>query len=222
MTQMPDSIEFYFDPISPYAWLASRRVAYLADAANKRIVVRPVLFAGLLNAHGQKGPAEIPAKRKYVFRDVMRRAKMQGIEFTGPPHHPFNPLLALRLITAIQDEHQKLALAIALANAAWGDGLDISNIENVISIAEGSNLSAAWAKQAVQDPKVKQGLKTATQNAVDLGIFGVPTLRYGDELFWGNESFDTLLWHLQGNRLDDDFYKEVLARTASAQRKAGQ
>ena len=93
-------VDCYFDPVSPYAWLASATLARIDDAG-VAVVLVPVLFAGLLNAHGNIGPAEMPAKRRYLFRDVMREAARRGLPFAGPPGHPFNPLLALRMCTAL-------------------------------------------------------------------------------------------------------------------------
>ena len=88
-------VYFYFDPISPYAWLAWHRCQPLIG--ENRLIPRPVLFAGLLGAHGTKGPAEIPAKRHYTFLDVQRWACVYGLTLRGPPAHPFNPLAPLRL-----------------------------------------------------------------------------------------------------------------------------
>ena len=86
-------VTFYFDPISPYSWLASKALGRIAEVAGE-IAFQPVLFAGLLNAHGQRGPAEIAAERRYMFRDVLREATRAGLPFAGPPGHPFNSLQA--------------------------------------------------------------------------------------------------------------------------------
>ena len=77
-------VTFFFDPVSPYAWLASKELRRI-EAAGLTVNAQPVLFAGLLNAHGSKGPAEIPAKRLYTFRDVVRIAAQRGLTFRGPP-----------------------------------------------------------------------------------------------------------------------------------------
>jgi len=91
--------DWYFDFISPYAYLQAARLDELAKHANIR--ARPVLFAGLLNHHGQLGPAEIAPKRKFVFRQSLWTAKHQGIPMKLPPAHPFKPLPPLRLAIAM-------------------------------------------------------------------------------------------------------------------------
>jgi hypothetical protein len=112
------SVVFYFDPISPYAWLAAQDLPQI-ELQGLTIECRPVLFAGLLDAHGQKGPAEIAAKRVALFRDVMRLAAQRAIGFSGPPSHPFNPLYALRMCTAVHEREARRRLAVALMNGAW-------------------------------------------------------------------------------------------------------
>ena len=109
-------VTFYFDPISPYAWLAANALARI-EAAGAQLVFQPVLFAALLNAHGNIGPAEVWAKRAYIFRDVMREAAGAGLVFKGPPGHPFNPLQALRMCLALTrpDERRRFAMAVMKA-----------------------------------------------------------------------------------------------------------
>ncbi|MEZ4750282.1 MAG: DsbA family protein [Bdellovibrionota bacterium] len=81
------SVVFYFDPISPYSWLASNQIPEIEARLPIQFDYVPVLFAGLLNAHGQKGPAEIAAKRRYTMTDAMRWASKLGLSFEGPPAH---------------------------------------------------------------------------------------------------------------------------------------
>ena len=92
------SVDWYFDFISPFAYLQSEQLTLLGPAV--RVRYRPVLFAGLLNAHGHKGPAEIPRKRVFSYRFLVWQARRMGIAFKMPPEHPFNPLPLLRLAIA--------------------------------------------------------------------------------------------------------------------------
>jgi 2-hydroxychromene-2-carboxylate isomerase len=94
-------VRFYFDPISPFVWLATKQIDRI-ESTGVQVEMEPVLFAAMLNANGQKGPAEIPSKRELTFRDVMRLADAQGLEFVGPPGHPFNPLPGLRMATVVR------------------------------------------------------------------------------------------------------------------------
>lgn len=89
---------WYFDFISPFAYLQWQRVRELAQ--QHEIEFRPILFAGLLQHHGHKGPAEIPGKREFTYRFVQWQADRIGVVLNFPPAHPFNPLAALRLCVA--------------------------------------------------------------------------------------------------------------------------
>jgi 2-hydroxychromene-2-carboxylate isomerase len=211
-------VRFYFDPISPYVWLAASAIARI-EAAGARVWFAPVLFAGMLNAHGNKGPAEIEAKRIYTFRDVMRQAARQGLPFSGPPGHPFNSLPALRMCTALQDDDARRRLALALFSGCWERGEDISNAQALARIAADCDLDGAALVEAAQQPAVKQQLAAATEQAIADGVFGVPTFRYGDELFWGGDRVDTLLWRMEGNAIDEERLAQFLARPPLAQRR---
>jgi 2-hydroxychromene-2-carboxylate isomerase len=210
----------YLDPVSPYAWLGAHELARI-DATGVQAVVVPVLFAELLNTFGNIGPAEIPAKRRYVFRDVLREAARRGLHFTGPPGHPFNPLLALRMATAIDDDAARKRLMLGLLTACWEHGEDIADaaVARRIADAAGCDGAALWA--GAQSPGIKARLADATAHAAADGVFGVPTFRIDGavELFWGADRIDALLWRLQGNVIDEAALHAFLARAPAAQRK---
>ena len=214
-----ESIEFYFDPISPFAWLASTQLEMIRQETGADIVVKPILFAGLLKAHGNVGPAEIPAKRSYTFRDVLRQAKNLGLQAECPPQHPFNPLLGLRICTAIEDNAIRLRFGCALMKAAWADGLDITLEKTIGGIADSCDLDLDFVISLAQDQAVKQKLVAATHSAVELGVFGVPTFRLNDQIFWGEDRIAELIRYANGQRIDEEKLSEILSRTAATQRK---
>jgi 2-hydroxychromene-2-carboxylate isomerase len=211
-------VEFYFDPISPYSWLAARQCARV-EAAGVRLDFRPVLFAGLLAAHGSKGPAEIPAKRAYTMRDVLRIAARLGLPAVGPPTHPFNPLRALRMCIALDDAGERRRFGMALMDAAWVRGLDLTDDAVLVALAQDSGFDGRALLAHADDAEIKQRLVAATNAAVAAGIFGVPTYRIDGEIFWGEDRIDALLWRLQGNTIDESLLATVLQRPASAARK---
>lgn len=213
------SVAFYFDPISPYAWLAGLQVGRL-DAAGIALDFRPVLFAGLLAAHGNKGPAEIPAKRAYTFRDVMRQAQSLGVHAEGPPAHPFNPLRALRMCIALDDGAARRRFGLALMDAAWARGLDLAAPDELVRIADENELDGAALSQRADDPGVKERLAAQTSAATAAGIFGVPTFVCADEIFWGADRIDAVLRRAAGHAIDEAELAAKLARPASAVRKA--
>jgi 2-hydroxychromene-2-carboxylate isomerase len=211
-------VEFWFDPISPYAWLAARSLARL-EGAGLRLRFMPVLFAGLLKAHGNIGPAELPAKRSYTFRDVMREAARRGLPFAGPPGHPFNPLAALRMCTALDDEDARRRLALALMSGCWEGGEDISDAGVLARLADDAGFDGAALLERAVTPAVKQALAAATDAAIAEGIFGVPTFRVDGELFWGGDRIETLMWRLDGGGIDEAQLARFLAQPPLAQRK---
>jgi 2-hydroxychromene-2-carboxylate isomerase len=210
-------IDFYFDPISPYVWLAARSLSRIEDAGI-RVRFVPVLFAGLLKAHGNLGPAEVPAKHLYLFRDVMREAARRGLPFTGPPGHPFNPLAALRMCAALADDAQRYTLALGLTTACWERGEDISDAAVLARLADAAGFDGQDLLARSATPEVKQALAAATDAAIAEGVFGVPTYRLDDELFWGGDRIDALLWHLHGGAIDERRLAEFLTRPPLAQR----
>ncbi|GAC1631501.1 MAG: 2-hydroxychromene-2-carboxylate isomerase [Nevskia sp.] len=212
------SVEFFFDPISPYAWLASKELDRI-EAAGYAVDCKPLLFAGLLNAHGNIGPAEIPAKRAYTFRDVMRLAAQRGWPLLGPPAHPYNPLRALRTCIALDDRGERRRYTQALLAATWERGLDLADAAVLAAIAADCGLGERGLQAAADSPGIKERLAAATRDAIAAGVFGVPTFRVGDELFWGHDRVDALLWHCAGGRIDDAALGALLQRGATARRR---
>jgi 2-hydroxychromene-2-carboxylate isomerase len=172
----PPPLVWYFDVISPFAALAIPEMEALC--AEHEVTFRPVLFAGLLKAFGHLGPAEIPAKRTQTYRIVQWIADERGIPFRAPPAHPFNPLALLRLLCARELSVADAAAAFALV---WGEGRDPQSPETAAALACALGVSP----DAGNDPAVKDRLRANTEAAVAAGVYGVPTLAIGHELFWG-------------------------------------
>lgn len=212
-------IEFYFDPISPYAWLAARQRDRI-ESTGARLDFRPVLFGALLSAHGTKGPAEIPTKRAYTMRDVLRIATRLGIAMEGPPTHPFNPLRALRMCIALEHPEHRRRFGLALMDGAWVRGLQLEDDAVLVRLADECELDGRALLARAGEQEIKQRLIDATQKAIADGLFGVPTFRYQNEIFWGEDRIDALLWRVQGNGIDEALLARVMGRPASVVRKA--
>lgn len=198
-------MRFLFDFISPYAYLAWTQIHALAARHQRTVEPVPVLFAGLLNAHGHKGPAEIPAKRLYVFKDCCRKAHRLGLPpLTPPPAHPFNPLLALRAaafpIEAGSGDGRQLQRRFidALFAATWTGGGGVESEEAVGAIAARVGLDPAAVLAYARSEPAKAALRQRTEDAIARGVFGVPTVLIGEELFWGTDSLELLEDYLQG------------------------
>lgn len=158
----------------------------------------PVLFAALLSANGTKGPAEIPRKREYVFRDAWRHCHALGLPFVPPPAHPFHPLLALRATTIAKSEAQPLLIS-ALFAASWGgQRLAIDDARVIANVADSIGIPGVDLLAAANTDEAKGLLRTHTEEALARGAFGVPSMYVDGELFWGFDSFNHIERRLQG------------------------
>jgi 2-hydroxychromene-2-carboxylate isomerase len=194
-----DPIRFYFDFISPYAYVAWFSVQPLARAAGRELVPVPVLFAGLLRAHETKGPAEVPAKKVYVFKDAYRKAHKAGLgPLVPPPSHPFNPLVALRVAGLPMESDARFRLITALYRATWSGGGGVEGEARVAQIASAADFDGAELVRRAAEPEAKERLRLATDEAIALGVFGVPTAAVSGELFWGVDSLEHLADFVQG------------------------
>lgn len=202
-------MRMYFDFISPYAYLGWVKIHALAERHGQTVEPVPVLFAALLDAWGHKGPAEIPPKRLYTWKHVVRLAHDAGVPIRPPPAHPFNPLLALRLASLPMEHEQRRRLVDALFQRAWGRGEDITDPQAVAATLDAIGLPGADLVRRAAEPETKAKLRAQTSEALALGVFGVPTIEAGDELFWGQDSLPHVERFLQG---DDPATPESLER----------
>ncbi|MGB9330268.1 MAG: 2-hydroxychromene-2-carboxylate isomerase [Steroidobacteraceae bacterium] len=186
-------VVWVYDVISPFAYLALPRLGEFPETVE--LTAMPVLFAALLDHFGQRGPAEIPSKRRFTYRFALWRARRLQLPMQFPPAHPFNPLAALRLIIAAGST---LHAARTVLTAVFGAGRDVSDPRVVAQLAQ--ELGVANPEQALADPEVKARLRQNTQWASERGVFGVPTLVIGQELFWGHDAIDMALDYLKNPR----------------------
>jgi 2-hydroxychromene-2-carboxylate isomerase len=202
------ALTFHLDFISPYAYLGWRKIHDVAQRHGQTVEAVPILFAALLTAHGHKGPAEIPSKRIYTFKHVVRLADELGVPLRPPPAHPFHPLLALRTATAAVGSERRRVVD-ALFDATWGGGGGVAGVDEVTRALDVAGLDGAGLVARAQTQEVKDALRAATDAALARGVFGVPTVWAGDEMFWGQDSFGHLERYLAG---DDPAAPERIAR----------
>jgi len=203
-------VDWYFDFVSPFSYLQCERLQ--AHAATIR--PHPVLFAAILDAIGQKGPAEIPAKRRFTYRFVVWEAKSLGIPLKFPHAHPFNPLPLLRLAIACDARWPAIT---QIFRFVWRDGRLPDLPIEWAELADRVGLPDATQRVAERD--VKDALRRETDAAIARGIFGVPTLAVDSELFWGCDATDmALAFAKAGARYDDPEYARVGDLPAAAER----
>ncbi len=192
------TIRFYFDYESPNAYLAWTQLPDLAHRCGCTIDPVPVLYAALLDAHGQLGPGELPAKGHWMSKNLARKAVLVGVPMNPPAFLPFNPLLALRVTLLAAETAERDALIGALFRAVWVDGLHVSDAVVVERVANEVGLPGAALVAQTQRPEIKEQLRSQTAEAVSRGVFGVPSMEVGDELFWGYDDFPFLELFLAG------------------------
>ena len=186
MNQAAFDCDWYFDVLSPFSYLQWKTRERLRNRIRFRPV--PVVFGAILDYWGQKGPAEIAPKRTHTYRICQWRADKLGIPFRFPPRHPFNPLGALRLIVALNATE---AAVETVFDAVFKHGHDVSDLAVLENL--GRSLGMYDVRAAVENPEVKQRLRANTAAATARGVFGVPTIEVGGELFWGEDSADMAL-----------------------------
>jgi len=182
---MTRQLDWYIDFVSPFAWLQSESLHRLPSGV--AVNARPVLFAGLLEARGQKGPAEIPSKRLFTYRHALWLASRNGIPTRFPPAHPFNPLKALRLAVALGS---RLEVVHEIFRFIWREGNDPN--EPVAWSVLLERLGVVDGDALVGSAKAKDGLRSNGDAALAAGVFGVPTFVVGGALFWGFDATDML------------------------------
>jgi len=191
-------IHFYFDYISSNAYLAWTQLPEVAGRHGASVVPVPVLFAGLLEAHGQLGPAEILPKAYWMARNNLRKAALLGVPLRPPAFHPFNPLLALRISSLALPDPGRRALIDRLFRAVWVAGLHVSEPDVVETLASEAGLPGAELVAEAGRPEAKALLRRQTDDAISKGVFGVPAMRVGQELFWGYDDLPFLDLFLAG------------------------
>jgi 2-hydroxychromene-2-carboxylate isomerase len=196
-TVMP-AIRFYFDYESPNAYLAWKQLPALASRHGFTVEPVPILYAALLDAHGQLGPGEQPTKGRWMGKNLLRKAALLGVPLNPPAFLPFNPLLALRMTMLPPEADRRRALIGALFEAVWVRGLHVGEAAVVEGVADEIGLPGAALVAEAQTPEIKSQLRAQTEEAIAKGVFGVPSMIVGDELFWGYDDFPYLELFLAG------------------------
>lgn len=204
---------WYFDFISPFAYLQWRRIHQLA-ARRVQFEFRPILFAGLLQKHGQKGPAEIPGKREFTYRHVLWQARRSGQVLRFPPAHPFTPIAALRLCAAAGATAHSID---AIFRWIWHDGHAGDTLDALRPVAEALHIHDPDV--AVANQEVRQTLMRNFDAALRDGIYGVPSIVCRGQVFWGKDATDMFEEFLDDETLFDDAEMQRIAHLPEGARR---
>ena len=187
---MSQTIEFFWEPGSPYTYLAATQVERVAAQAGAKVIWKPFLLGKVFESRGMKMPASIPAKASYMFKDLARWAQMYQVPLTMPAVFPVSSLIASRAAIAASQLGHEAAAAKTILHTYWGEGLDISQPEVLSAAFTKAGLDAAAIFARAQEQSVKDQLKENTEEALKRGVFGAPTIFVGDAMFWGNDRLE--------------------------------
>ena len=156
------------------------------------------MFGKLLDKWGQLGPAEIPPKRNWLNHYCLRYSAINGFEYNPPKKHPFNPLAALRMSLKEVSGINQFQVIDAIFEGGWSQGADLGDLPTLISLLEKQSIDGENFRQQISKPYVKNLLVNETKVAIDMGIFGVPSIIIDDNLFWGNDQMEHIELLLDG------------------------
>ncbi|REG50957.1 2-hydroxychromene-2-carboxylate isomerase [Paraburkholderia sp. BL6669N2] len=184
---MDRTIDFYFDYGSPTSYLAYRQLPGLIARTGVAVNYRPILLGGLLQQVANSSPMDLPAKRTWMLADMQFFAKRYGVAFALNPHFPINTLVLMRGAVFAQQEGFLDRYSDAVFDAMWGRPMDMREPDVIANVLRSANLDVERVIAAVQDPVIKERLKANTQEAIDRGAFGAPTVFVGDRMFFGQD-----------------------------------
>ena len=177
---MTVAVDFYFDVASPYSYLAATQVDAVVSAAGGAVQWKPMRLGGVFRAVGNQPPATLPARARYMLRDLYRWAAAYEEPFRFPSAFPINTLLAMRVLAGVEADGVRDA-ALALFRAYWAEDQDLTRPEVLVG------LLGEAAVQRAEEQAVKDRLRLLTDEAVARGVFGAPSMFVGEELFFGND-----------------------------------
>ena len=187
---MTKELEFYFDFISPYAYLAHKKIQSLPSSI--RTSYKPILLGGLHNLEGITAPAFIKSKLKNMINDCNLIAKKNKFDFKWNDKFPINSLNVMRGYFSINSTIKDQYIDI-MFNAYWRDNLDIADEKILISLVESCKINPDQFLIAIKDPIIKDKLKDVTKDAHEKEIFGAPTFKINDQIFWGQDRLEYAL-----------------------------
>jgi 2-hydroxychromene-2-carboxylate isomerase len=189
---MRKSVHFFFDVGSPASYLAWTQLPGLCVQYEADLLYRPMLLGGVYQATGNASPATIPVKGRYTQMDYERHARRYGVPLKGNPHFPIITLFLMRAVTGVQlrQPERLQELLACVFKGLWIDALDLNQPQLTADVLAGGGFDPAEIDRLTQDPATKAALKATTEEAVQRGVFGAPTIFVGDEMFFGQDRMD--------------------------------
>jgi 2-hydroxychromene-2-carboxylate isomerase len=199
-------VEFYFDLVSPYSYLAFGRVRDICEEHGAELVLRPMLLGAVHKAVGLQAPIEIPSKGRYQVRDIHRWAEHYGLPMRFPEPFPFRTLKTMRATMVRAEEGDLETFVREACTLYWEEGgapkgmKEADEDEPLREVASRIGAEPEEVLEKATSGEAKEALKSATAEAIERGVFGAPTFFIGDEMFWGNDRLHFVEAALKGNR----------------------
>ena len=186
-------LEFYFDFISPYSFLAHKQIRKIENKEGMKVIYKPVLLGGLHNLHGIKAPAFIPAKAKHMVRDCKLIAEKNNIRFKFNAYFPIRSLNLMRGVLVAEEDNVKQYYIDNIFNTIWQDGLNMNDSIVIQKILQNLNINPKTFSLRTTSSLIKDLLRKKTNEAFKKGVFGAPTFVVNDKIFWGQDRIEFAL-----------------------------
>ncbi len=186
-------LEFYFDFISPYSFLAHKQIRKIENEEGIKIIYKPVLLGGLHNLHGIKAPAFIPAKAKHMVRDCKLIAEKNNIRFKFNSYFPIRSLNLMRGVLVAEEDNVKKYYIDNIFNTIWQDGLNMNDAIVIQKILQNLNINPKTFSLRTTSSLIKDLLRKKTKEAYEKGVFGAPTFVVNNKIFWGQDRIEFAL-----------------------------
>ncbi len=186
-------VEFFYDLVSPYSYLAYGRVRDMCEEHGAELVLRPMLLGAVHKAVGLQAPIEIKSKGRYQIRDIHRWAEHYGLPMKFPDPFPFRTLKTMRAAVALEGDEDLEPLTREAFGFYWEEGgapegfEEANEDEPLREVARRIGRDPEEVLEVATTAEAKEALKSATAEALQRGVFGAPTFFVGDEMFWGND-----------------------------------
>ena len=185
--------DFYFDFVSPYSFLAHKKIRKIEKKDGIKIRYKPILVGGLHNLHGIKAPAFIPAKAKHMIRDCKLIALKNGIKFKFNSYFPIRSLNLMRGVFVAEEDNMQSYYIDSIFNTIWRDGLNMNDQIIIEKVLKNLNVNPKTFILRSASTLIKDSLRKKTNDAYEKGIFGAPTFVVNNKIFWGQDRIEFAL-----------------------------
>ncbi|AZD68426.1 2-hydroxychromene-2-carboxylate isomerase [Pseudomonas chlororaphis] len=192
---MSKTVEFFFDLGSPTSYLAYTQLPKICAQTGSQLIYQPMLLGGVFKVTGNASPISIPAKGRYMLQDLARYARRYEVPLAFNPHFPINTLLLMRAVTGMQLRHPQRFIAFidCLFRALWVEKRNLNDQATVAAVLSEGGFDPLEVLALTNDEEVKNALKDKTEQALQRGVFGAPSMFVDNQLFFGQDRLDFVL-----------------------------